>query len=111
MVDHVSQGGEPPIVVEPALLVSPKALERRGSITFVGRPVGLEVVNPDLRRRVKIPSRLGKERRHVADGAGAREPDLPRRRCIEAPDRRLRRGQGKLVEVQRGRRTLSPYPI
>src|SRR6266536_1304189 len=66
VVDHVGEGGEAPVVEEPALLVCPQALERRGAVAVVGRPVGLEAVDPALRGPVQVPAWLGEQRRDVA---------------------------------------------
>ena len=60
---------KPAIVIEAALLVRPEPFQRRRAIAFVRRTVGLEVVDADLGGFVRIPARLGEQRRHVAGGA------------------------------------------
>ena len=52
-------------MIEAALLVCPESLQRRGSITFVGRALGLKIVDADLCGRVHVPTGLGEDRRHV----------------------------------------------
>src|ERR1044072_8155880 len=69
VVDHVEQSGEPAVVVEAALGVRPQPLERRRAVAVVGRAVGLEAFDADLRRQVHVPAGLGEQRRHVAGGA------------------------------------------
>src|SRR5262245_6112279 len=82
----------------------PQATQRRGAITLIRRAVRLEAVDADFLRGVHVPTRLGEERRDVT----GRAPRLvvEQRRAthrglaIEAPARRLRRFERKLVEVQ-----------
>src|SRR6266540_6098170 len=48
MIHHVEQRGEAAVVKEPALLVRPEPLQRRGPVMFIGRTVRLEIVDADL---------------------------------------------------------------
>ena len=48
VLDYITQGRETAVVVEPARLVGPKPLQRRSSVTLIGRPVCLEVIDADF---------------------------------------------------------------
>src|SRR5262245_27322636 len=56
---------EAAVVVEAALAMGPKSLQRRGAVPAIGGALGLEVVDPDLLRRVQVPAWLGEQRRHM----------------------------------------------
>src|SRR6185369_12578873 len=68
VLDNVAQRGEASIVIEAALLMCPESLQRSGSVTFIGRPLGLKVVDSNLRWSVHVPARLRVDWRHVTDG-------------------------------------------
>src|SRR4030095_11789561 len=105
MVNHIQQRCEAPIVIEPALLMSPKPLERRSTICFIGRAFRLEIIYADFRRFVHIPTRFGKQRWNVTRRAScfAVEQRLPahRSRFIEAILWWRWRRNGQLVEMKR----------
>lgn len=83
------------VVVEAALGARPESLERRRTVTAIGRAIGLEAVDADLLGLVHVPAGLREERRHVA--ARAIRLALEQRRAalrrggIEAAGRRGRR--------------------
>src|SRR5712692_255550 len=105
VVDHGIQRREATVVVEAALLAGEQTPQRGRPVVPVGRPVGLESVDPDLRAGVHVPAGLGVERRNVALGAVglAGEQLLPARRrvLVEAVLRRPRSLEAELVSVQR----------
>lgn len=78
-----------------------------GIVSSIWRPLGLEVVDADLLRLVRIPARFREQRRYVA-GATARLAienlfAIPGHRLIETACGRLGRGQRQLVEVEGGK--------
>src|SRR5215471_19646117 len=91
-------------MVKTAFCAREQAPEGRGAIPFVGRAVGLEIVNTDFVWRMHIPPRFGKQRWRMASGATglAREKRLAagRRNCIKTASGRLGNMQGELVELQ-----------
>jgi hypothetical protein len=52
VVHHIEQRGKPSIVVESTFLMRPQPRQRRGAVHVSRRPIGLERVDSDLRRRV-----------------------------------------------------------
>lgn len=107
VLDDVVESGEAAIVIEAALGMRPQALQGRGAVAQIGSAARLKIVHADFLGRVQVPARLGKERRNVAGSA----PRLPGEELlasgggvwIEAAARRLGRGNGELIEVQRGK--------
>src|SRR5262249_16561097 len=60
------------------LPVRPQAGERRRAVAVIGIPTGLEVVDADLRRGVRVPAGLRVEGRDVAArAAGFSREELP----------------------------------
>src|SRR5207302_2342370 len=102
--DDIVERGETPIVIEAALGVREKPAQGRRAVAPIGRPLRLEIVDPDLRAGVQVPAGLGEERRHVALRAArlALEEALAAlgRLLVEATLGRARRTQCELVEVQ-----------
>lgn len=84
VLENVTKRGEPPIVVKPTfvdLLDIPQGTQRRGSVPLVRRAHRLELVDPDLLRRVQVPARLGEDWRdrqvaHLASVSSAQEPPV-----------------------------------
>src|SRR5207237_4731604 len=70
VVDHVEQCREAPVVVEPALHVREQSAQGGRAISLVRRAVRLELIYANLRGLVRVPPRLGEERRDVALRAG-----------------------------------------
>src|SRR5690242_153742 len=107
VLDDLAQGGKAAVVEEPALLMRPQSRERRGAVHMGGRAVGLEGIDPDLRGRMKVLTRLRKERRNVAGCALALVIEdflaARRRRRVEAADRGLRRLERQLISMKRGK--------
>src|SRR5215510_3150172 len=105
VVDDGVEGGKPTVVVEAAFLAREQPSQWRGSILFVGRSIGLEIVDADLGRAVHRPSGLGEERRNVTRRtlglAFEQRPSQLRRQRVETTGRRRGRGNGQLVEMQR----------
>ena len=86
------------------LLHIPQCAQRRGPVTFVGRALGLKIVNANLLCLVQIPAGLGEERRHMAACTTclAFENGLTvlSRSEIEAAGRRRGHWQRQLIEMQ-----------
>src|SRR2546423_2419717 len=94
------QRRESTVVIKAALLVRPRALERRRAIAMIRRAIRLEVVDADFRAGVHRPARFAEERRHVTARA-ARSAVKERfaacgRGPIEAPFRRRGRWNRQL---------------
>src|SRR4051812_37364324 len=78
--------------------------QRRGAIALIGRAIGLEIVDPDFRRSVLVPTGLGEKRRHMTTGAigfpfEERLASLGGG-SVEAAPRRLGNQQRQLVKLQ-----------
>src|SRR6185503_3508716 len=105
VLDHVAECWETSVVIEAAFLVCPESFERSCSVTFVGRALGLKVVDSDLFRRVHVPARLGVDRWHVTDRAFRLTFEHCRSACrccgVERSRRRCRRGYCELVKLKR----------
>src|ERR1051326_1465232 len=70
VVNHIEQSCKAPIVIKTALHMSEQSAQRSRAIRIIGRAIRLEIVNPDVRRLVRIPARLSKQRRNVTLSAG-----------------------------------------
>src|SRR2546423_1500370 len=106
VVDHVEQCRKAPVVIEPALHVREQSAQGGRAISFVRRTVRLELVYANLRGLVRVPPRLGEERRDVTLRAGG-FPTEERFaaggcRAVETARGRRRRGDSELIELQRG---------
>src|SRR6266704_1400051 len=66
VVDHGIQRRESAVVEEAALRAREQAAQRGGPVAFVGRSERLELIDPDLRAGVHVPTGLSVERRNVA---------------------------------------------
>jgi hypothetical protein len=81
MVHHVGEVGKAPIVVKAALRVRPQSLQRRRAVFLVRRPIGLEVVDPNVDWRVHVGRKRlvgGNQERvpsFVASSSSVSEPD------------------------------------
>jgi len=73
MVDDRGEIGEAAVMVEPAPGPREQPAQRRRAIAVIGGAAGLEIVYPDLARRVHRPAGLAEKRRHWY----AAQPALP----------------------------------
>ena len=90
-------------MVEAAFLAEENPSERRGAVTLLGGAVGLEVINADFGGRVQIVTRLRPQRWGVTEAALSLPIEEGRAALLRVWQwilRRLRRGNGELVEVQ-----------
>src|SRR2546426_4732164 len=106
VLDNITQRRKAAVVEEAAFLVRPESGKRGGAVHMRRRPVGLKRVDADLAGRMQIVPRLGEERRNVAGRAlfPSIEDFLParRRHLVKTARRRLRRGDGDLIEMKSG---------
>lgn len=68
----IVQRGKSAVMVKSALvnlLRVPERPQRSSAIASVWGPLGLEVVDADLLRLVRVPAGFGEQRRHVASAA------------------------------------------
>ena len=105
MRDHVPQRRKAAVVVEAAFLMGPEAVQRRGPVAVIGGPVGPEVIDSDLGRRMQIPAGLAGDGLDMAPrtiGFACKECCPTRRGClVETPGRRLGRRNRQLVKMKR----------
>jgi len=69
VIDYIPQCGEPAVMIETALLVTPQTFQWCGSVSPVRSPIRLKIVNTDLSRRVHVPARLRENRRYMTSRA------------------------------------------
>src|SRR5918994_903124 len=75
VIDHGGEVSETPVVVEAAFGPCKEAAQRRRAVFTVGRTHRLKIIDADLFRRVKVPTRLCIEGRDVARAAAGRRPE------------------------------------
>jgi len=66
MVYNIQQRTEPSVVIEAALGMRPKTIQRGRAVPLVGGTVGLEAVDANFGWSVHIPSGLCVQRRNMA---------------------------------------------
>lgn len=111
MVDYLGQRCKPAIMVEASLLMGEQSGKRRCPVNPIRRAVGLKTVDAHIRRRMRVSSGLGKQRRDVAPGAlrlGVEEHFAAFRGEVERPLGWLRGGDRQLVGMQRRQLWCNP---
>src|ERR1017187_5466353 len=104
-VHYVQQRRKPSVMVEAAFGPGEESAQRRGAVALVGRAIGLEIVNPDFRGRVHVPTRFCVKWRHMTGGAVGLA--LEQRLAagggggVKAAARRLGNREGQLIKLQR----------
>src|SRR5262245_8661163 len=115
VIDDIRQGRKAAVVKEvslarglheEAVLADEYAGKIRGLVDVIGRAVGLEAVDPDGCRSVQIPAGFGPQRLNVTVitlrfSAKQRVASVRRRRVEVLSGLRFRRGNRKLIELQR----------
>jgi len=104
MIDDVVEVGETTVMVKSAGCMREKPFQGRSPVPLIRRSESLKVVDADLLGGVKIPTRLGEQRWHVAACALCRA--IEKRftavggPLVETVRRWPRSGNSKLIEVQ-----------